>query len=103
MSIFVCPVAWKLLFNQINRRSVFHGKIRIKVDAMSETRFGGPTPANSHLPHEIVEKYFYYRMAVVQMEPRESTEEAWDRHLADHPGDVYANIKVFNRPAISVF
>ena len=79
------------------------GKIRIKVDAMSEIRFGGPTSANSQLPHEIVKKYFNYRMAVVQMEPRESTEEAWDRHLAEHPGDVYANIKVFNRPAISVF
>jgi hypothetical protein len=74
----------------------------MKEDVMSETRFGGPTPANLHLPHEIVEKYFYYRMAVVEMEPRESTEEAWDRHLADHPGDVYANIKVFNRPAIRV-
>jgi hypothetical protein len=96
-------VARKLLFNQINPRSIFQGKIRIKVDAMNETRFGGPTPANTQLPHEIVEKYFYYRMAVVQMEPRESTEEAWDRHLAEHPGDIHANIKVFNRPALSVF
>ena len=69
---------------------------------MSETRFDGPTPAASQLPHEIVEKYFSCRLAVVQMEPRESTEEAWDRHLAEHPGDVYANIKVFNRPAIRV-
>ena len=69
---------------------------------MSETRFGAPIPANSHLPHEMAEKYFYYRLAVVQMEPRESTEAAWDRHLADHPGDVYANIKVFNHPAINV-
>ncbi len=69
---------------------------------MSETRFSESTPANSPLPHEIVERYFYCRKAVVQMEPRESTAEAWDRHLAEHPGDVYANIKVFNRPAPSV-
>jgi hypothetical protein len=68
---------------------------------MSETRFSGSIPANSPLPHEMVERFFYCRMAVVQMEPRESTEEAWGRHLADHPGDVYANIKVFNSPPIS--
>jgi hypothetical protein len=69
---------------------------------MRETGFSRPIAANSHLPQEIVERYFYCRLAVVQMEPRESTAEAWDRHLAAHPGDVYANIKVFNHPAISV-
>ena len=69
---------------------------------MSETGLSGPSAADSHLPLEIVERYFYCRLAVVQMEPRESTEEAWDRHLAEHPGDVYVNIKVFNHPAISV-
>ena len=69
---------------------------------MSETGFSGPIAADSHLPLEIAARYFYCRLAVVQMEPRESTEEAWDRHLAEHPGDVYANIKVFNHPAISV-
>lgn len=95
-------VAWKLLIDQSNPGLVLPGRISLKEDAMSDPRFGDPTPANSHLPHEIVERYFYCRMAVVQMEPRESTEAAWDRHLADHPGDVYANIKVFNRPAISV-
>jgi hypothetical protein len=70
---------------------------------MSETRFSGSIPANSQLPQEIVERYFYCRLAVVQMEPRESTEEAWGRHLSENPGDVYANIKVFNHPAISGF
>jgi hypothetical protein len=68
---------------------------------MRETRFSEPIQANSYLPHEIVERYFYCRLAVVQMEPQESTEEAWDRHLAEHPGDVYATIKVFNRAAVS--
>lgn len=67
---------------------------------MGETKFGGHTPANSILPYELVERYFYRRMAVVQMKPRETTEEAWRRHLANHPGDIYANIKVFNRPAL---
>ncbi len=70
---------------------------------MNETRLSEPIPANSHLPQEIADRYFNCRLAVVQMEPRESTQEAWDRHLAKHPGDVYANVKVFNRPAISVF
>jgi hypothetical protein len=70
---------------------------------MCETRFSGPIPAGSHLSQEIVERYFYCRLAVVQMEPRESNAEAWDRHLAEHPGDVYANIKVFNRAASTVF
>jgi hypothetical protein len=69
---------------------------------MCETRFSGPVRENSPLPQEIVERYFYCRLAIVQMEPRESTAEAWDRHLAAHPGDVYANIKVFNSPSISV-
>lgn len=79
------------------------GNDDLREDAMSETRFSGSIPANSPLPQEIVDRYFYCRKAFVQMEPRESTEEAWGRHLAEHPGDVYANIKVFNRPAISVF
>jgi hypothetical protein len=69
---------------------------------MSETRLSRPVRAHSHLPQEIVDRYFYCRLAIVQMEPRESTEEAWGRHLADHPGDVYATIKVFNSPAVSV-
>jgi hypothetical protein len=99
---FVCLVAWKLLFNKAIP-GTFSIKNRTKVDAMSEARFGGPTPANSQLPYEMVEKYFYYRMAVVQMDPRETKEEAWGRHLAEHPGDIHANIKVFNRPALSVF
>jgi hypothetical protein len=69
---------------------------------MSETKCSGSIPANSPPPQEIAEKYFYCRMAVIQMELRESTEEAWDRHLVEHPGDVYANVKVFNHPAIGV-
>jgi hypothetical protein len=70
---------------------------------MNKARFDGPTAAKSQLPPEMVARYFYHRMAIVQMDPRETTEEAWGRHLADHPGDIHANIKVFNRPAVSLF
>jgi hypothetical protein len=38
------------------------------------------------------------KMAVVQVQPGESNQEAWSRHLQDHPHDVNAMIKVFNQP-----
>jgi hypothetical protein len=38
------------------------------------------------------------KMAVVQVQPGESNNEAWNRHLKDHPHDVHAMIKVFNQP-----
>jgi hypothetical protein len=88
--------------HQKQLRIVSPGKIGPQEDAMRDVRIDDSAPAHSPLSQEMVEKYFYCRLAVVQMEPRESTEEAWDRHLAAHPGDVYATIKVFNRPAISV-
>jgi hypothetical protein len=38
------------------------------------------------------------KMAIVEVEVGESNNEAWQRHLQDHPHDVNAMIKVFNRP-----
>ena len=35
------------------------------------------------------------RMAVVQLKPGESTEEAWNRHLKENPGDAMAMLKIF--------
>jgi hypothetical protein len=88
--------------HQKQPRIVSPGKIGPQEDAMRDVRFGDSASAHSPLSQEMVEKYFYCRLAIVQMKPRESTEEAWDRHLAAYPGDVYATIKVFNRPAISI-
>ena len=41
------------------------------------------------------------RMAVVQLKPGESTEEAWKRHLAANPGDALAMLKVFTPASAS--
>lgn len=42
-------------------------------------------------------KIFDIRMAVVDVKAEETHEEAWSRHLIEHPGDLHANIRVFNR------
>ena len=68
---------------------------------MGAAKLGGPTTAATKLPYVMAAKYFSYRMAIIQVEPRETPEEAWHRHLADHPGDINATIKVFHRPSIS--
>jgi hypothetical protein len=44
-----------------------------------------------------VERYLNCRVAIVDLGPGESKEEAWARHLAGHPEDFYADIKIFNR------
>jgi len=41
------------------------------------------------------------RMAIVEVIQGETDKEAWQRHLAAHPEDGYANIWVFNRPWVS--
>lgn len=38
------------------------------------------------------------RIAVVQVRQGESNQEAWNRHLEEHPHDANAMIKVFNQP-----
>lgn len=48
-------------------------------------------------PQTEVERYFHCRIAVIEMKPGESKEGAWLRHMAGHPEDSYANIKIFNR------
>jgi hypothetical protein len=38
------------------------------------------------------------RLAVVQLKPGETTEEAWNRHLKEKPDAVLATLKIFNQP-----
>ncbi len=42
-------------------------------------------------------QYFSIRLAIVEARCGESNEEAWRRHLVQHPQDRQANVKIFNR------
>ena len=48
-------------------------------------------------PQFDLEKYFNIRLAIIEVRLEETNEEAWLRHLSEHPEDLYATIKVFNR------
>ena len=37
------------------------------------------------------------RMAIIEVGIAETNEEAWLRHLTTYPGDLYANVRIFNR------
>ena len=37
-------------------------------------------------------------MAIVEVRQGETDKDAWQRHLAAHPEDRYANVWIFNRP-----
>jgi hypothetical protein len=41
-------------------------------------------------------KYLNIKLAVVEVRNGESQEEAWRRHLTDHPEDSSVRIKIFN-------
>jgi hypothetical protein len=41
--------------------------------------------------------YFAVHVAVVEARPGETNEEAWRRHLVQHPQDRQATVKIFNR------
>ena len=41
-------------------------------------------------------KYFYYRMAIIQMQVGETNDEAWLPHIMETPNDINATIRVFN-------
>ena len=47
---------------------------------------------------EWLKKILNIRMVIIEVKPGENEEEAWCRHLNECPGDLYANIRVFNRP-----
>jgi hypothetical protein len=37
------------------------------------------------------------RRVIVEVQPGETEEEAWSRHLTGRPEDRWANIRIFNR------
>lgn len=51
---------------------------------------------------ELLQKIFNINLAVIEVRPGETEDEAWNRHLTEHPGDLNANIRVFNRHPIRV-
>ncbi len=44
-----------------------------------------------------LKEYFKVRLVIIEVQPGETGEDSWIRHLADHPEAKYANIKIFNR------
>ncbi len=52
-------------------------------------------------PQTEIERYFHCRIAVIELRPGESKEDAWSSHLIEHPEDAYADIKVFNRHSMA--
>lgn len=44
----------------------------------------------------VLAKYLNINLAVVEVCRGESQEEAWRRHLADHPEDASVRIKIFH-------
>jgi hypothetical protein len=48
------------------------------------------------IPQSELMKYFYYRLARIQVEVGETNDAAWHRHLMENPGDIFAAIRVFN-------
>jgi|GEM_PF-6827746 len=44
----------------------------------------------------------YNRVAVIEVKPDETSEQAWRRHLAKHPEDAQVFIKIFHRAAVVV-
>lgn len=48
--------------------------------------------------HENLKKYFDVRLAVVEVRSGETEEEAWRRHLEEHPEHRHVNIRIFHCP-----
>jgi hypothetical protein len=44
----------------------------------------------------VLARYLNIKLAMVEVRNGESQEEAWRRHLADHPEDASVRIKIFN-------
>jgi len=43
-----------------------------------------------------IKAYFNVRQVIIEVQPGETREDAWKRHVIDHPEARSANIKVFN-------
>jgi hypothetical protein len=46
-------------------------------------------------------KFLNIRRVIVEVQPGETEEEAWNRHLTSRPEDRWANIRIFNRQPLS--
>jgi hypothetical protein len=44
----------------------------------------------------VLAKYLSIKLAVVEVRNGENQEEAWRRHLSDHPESASVHIKIFN-------
>jgi hypothetical protein len=49
---------------------------------------------------DLLSRLLKMRMAIVEVGPAETNEEAWLRHLATHPEDLNTNIRIFNHQEI---
>ncbi len=47
-------------------------------------------------------KFLNIRRVIVEVQPGETKEEAWNRHLTSCPEDRWANIRIFNRQPLRV-
>jgi hypothetical protein len=48
-----------------------------------------------------ITQYFQTKLAVVEVRPGESQEDAWRRHLAGNPDNAGAHVKIFHYPGPS--
>ncbi len=46
---------------------------------------------------DLLSRVFDMHMAIVEVGLAETNEEAWLRHLATNPEDLYATVRIFNR------
>jgi|WetSurMetagenome_2_1015567.scaffolds.fasta_scaffold60477_3 hypothetical protein len=46
----------------------------------------------------VITQYFQTKLAVVEVRPGESQEDAWHRYLADNPDNAGAHVKIFHYP-----
>jgi hypothetical protein len=60
-------------------------------------RMEHPMHARKQTVRERPLHYFSINLAIVEANSGESNEEAWRRHLVQHPQDRQANVKIFNR------
>lgn len=49
------------------------------------------------LDQENLLRYLNVRLAIVEVRAGESDEEAWRRHIREHPEQKHVNIRIFNR------
>lgn len=46
---------------------------------------------------EWLKNYFDVRLAIIEVRPGETGEEAWNRHVKEYPEQSNAKVRIFNR------